>query len=162
VRYLAIDLGDKRTGIALGDSVTGLVSPVEVVQISFAAERGEALLREILRVIEEQLGPPPSPGRGGAGGELVVGLPLNMDGSEGSRSRLVREFAARLEGRSGRPLHFQDERLTSAAADWSMAQSGLTHKQKKARRDALAAAAILQDFLRGQAGPPATDQSPGR
>jgi putative holliday junction resolvase len=173
VRYLAIDLGDKRTGIALGDSITGLATPVDVVEVAIAGEAGEALLKTLLRVIEQQLGPAPLPGRGRAPGELVIGLPLNMDGTEGSRAALVRAFASRLEARSARRVHFQDERLSSAAADWNMARSGLTHKQKKARRDALAAAAILQDFLgtlprpptgpaAGPAADPATGDPPGR
>jgi len=78
---------------------------------------------------------------------LVIGLPLNMDGTEGPRAKLVRSFAVLLETRTARVVHMQDERLTSANADWNMAGSGLTHKQKKSRRDALAAAEILKDFL---------------
>jgi putative holliday junction resolvase len=147
MRYLAIDLGDKRTGIAVGDSITGLVSPIDVLEVPIAGAGGAVLLNAIARVVEEHLGPPPPPGRIGNPGELVVGLPLNMDGTEGQRSRLVREFAARIGQHTQRSVHLHDERLTSAAADWSMARSGLTHKQKKERRDALAAAAVLQDFL---------------
>ena len=59
----------------------------------------------------------------------------------------ARDLGAQLGARTGLPIHYQDERLTSAQADWSMAGSGLTHAQKKSRRDALAAAAILHDFL---------------
>jgi putative Holliday junction resolvase len=70
-----------------------------------------------------------------------------MDGTEGPRARLTRAFGDSIAEQGGRKVHFHDERLTSAAADWSMAMSGLTHKQKKARRDALAAAAMLQGFL---------------
>ena len=143
MRFLAIDLGDKRTGVALGDSETRLVSPLPVVDVSIAPLGGEGLLLALLKVIEDQLGKAP--------GELVVGLPLNMDGSEGPRARGVRSFAARLGDRSGRIVNFQDERLTSAAADWTMARSGMTHAEKKQRRDALAAAAILSDFLSGLA-----------
>lgn len=143
MRYLCIDLGDKRTGIALGDSITRLASPVEVLEVSIAERAGESLLRAILRSIDRNLSP-----QGAA--ELVFGLPLNMDdGSEGPRATLVRAFAARLEARLNppRPVRFHDERLSSAHADWQMAESGLTHKQKKARRDALAAATILSDYL---------------
>jgi putative Holliday junction resolvase len=140
MRYVAVDLGDKRTGLAVGDTVTGLVSPLSVVEVAIAHGRGEALMDELVSAIDEQLGP---------AGELVFGLPLNMDGSEGPRAGLVRAFAARLAERTGRRMHFQDERLTSAGADWSLARSGLTHGQKKRRRDALAAAAILRDFLSG-------------
>jgi putative Holliday junction resolvase len=150
VRFLAIDLGDKRTGLAVGDTVTHLVSPLDVLHVPAAANQGRDLLRALLRVIEEQIGPPPVGGRTPTPGELVVGLPMNMDGTEGSRARIVREFAARLQTESGRTVHFQDERLTSAAADWSMSRSGMTRKEKKERRDALAAAAILRDFLQSR------------
>jgi putative Holliday junction resolvase len=134
---MAIDLGDKRTGLALGDSITRLAAPLEVLEVPIAERAGEALLDAIARAIERELGL----------GELVVGLPLNMDGTESPRSKLVRAFATRLGDRVRLNVHFQDERLTSAAADWSMAQTGLTHRQKKNRRDAIAAATLLQDFL---------------
>ena len=134
MRYLAIDLGDKRTGLAVGDDVTGLVTPAE--QIAKPAAPGDELLAGIDAAIDE-FGP----------GALVLGLPLNMDDTEGPRAALVRAFGERLAERTGLPVHYQDERLTSAEANWSMAQSGLTRGQKKNRRDSIAAAAILRDFL---------------
>ena len=151
MRYLSIDLGDKRTGLAAGDSVTRIASPLAVLEVTVSDRAGEALLDAICRAIEDQLGPASSKG------ELVVGLPLNMDNTEGPRARLVRDFAARVAARTSRPVHFQDERLTSAAADWSMARSGLTRQQKKNRRDALAAATLLQDFLNALPTPPAAE-----
>ena len=144
MRYLAIDLGDKRTGLALGDGETRLATPMGVVEIPLARSDGAALLEALAGEIDEQIGED-------APAELVVGLPLNMDGSEGPRAALVRAFADRLERRTGRRVHLHDERLTSVDADWAMAGSGLTHGQKKSRRDALAAAAILRSFL-GQSG----------
>ena len=153
MRYLCIDLGDKRTGLALGDAETRLVSPIGVVEVSIAVHAGEALLAALAKAIDEQLGTSP--------GELVVGLPINMDDSEGQRARLVRAFAARLASKASRVVHFQDERLTSVAADWSMARSGMTRGEKKQRRDALAAAAILNDFLAGLGkGPQRLDVEP--
>lgn len=149
MRYLAIDLGDKRTGLAVGDSVTRLVSPCEVVETPIANAGGAELLTALRRAAVEHLGEA-VPNRNA--GELVVGLPINMDGTEGQRAKLVRAFAARIAETTGRAVHFQDERLSSADADWSMARSGMTHKQKKQRRDALAAAAILRDFLESRAG----------
>lgn len=142
MRYLCIDLGDKRTGLAVGDVVTRIVSPLDVLEVPVEVRAGEALMEALLGAIREHIGESKY-----AKGELVVGLPLNMDSSEGPRAKTVRAFAARLQERSGRVIHFQDERLSSADADWQMAQSGLTHKQKKQRRDALAACAILKDFL---------------
>lgn len=108
------------------------------------------MLEAVARAVEDQLGDNPRIQRG----EVVIGVPLNMDGTAGQRVQIVRAFAARLAQRLGRPLHEQDERLTSAQADWDMAQSGLTHQQKKERRDALAAAAILTDFLEARKNEP--------
>ncbi|MCC6678705.1 MAG: Holliday junction resolvase RuvX [Phycisphaerales bacterium] len=143
MRYLCIDLGDKRTGIAVGDAITRLATPAEVLEVPIDLNGGEALLAAIAKAIEEQIGP--------GAGELVFGLPLNMDDTEGPRAKIVRAFAARVAERTRRVVHFHDERLSSASADWTMSQSGLTHKQKKQRRDALAAAAILRDFLDSRA-----------
>ncbi len=134
MRYLAVDLGDKRTGLAVGDDASGLVSPAGMIEKPI--KPGEELLAGIDGAIDE-FGPD----------ALVFGLPLNMDDSEGPRAKLVRVFAARVAERTGLVVEFQDERLTSAEANWSMARSGMTRGQKKNRRDALAAAAILRDFL---------------
>lgn len=154
MRYLAIDLGDKRTGLAVGDAITRLATPVDVLEIPIDRRAGEDLLDALARAIAEHLGPR---------GELVVGLPLNMDDTEGPRATLVRAFAKRVADRTRMPVHFHDERLSSVQADWTMAQSGLTHKQKKQRRDALAAASILQGFLNAKAQPPSDPEngSPG-
>ena len=140
MRYLAVDLGDARTGLAVGDAITRIVSPLEVVECPTSLCGGEALLDLIAAAIDRAVSPR-------SACELVVGLPLNMDDTEGPRAKIVRAFAAKLAARTKRVVHFQDERLTSSDADWSMARSGMTHKQKKERRDALAAAAILRDFL---------------
>jgi putative Holliday junction resolvase len=131
-RYLAIDLGDKRTGLAVGDDVTGIASPVDVIEATTDALRLDAVAAAI-----DEHGPD----------ELVLGLPLNMDGSEGPRAKLTRAFASQLHERFALPVHLADERQTSERANQQMARSGLTHGQKKRRRDALAAAVMLQAFL---------------
>lgn len=136
MRHLCIDLGDKRTGLAVGDTVTRLVSPLEVLEVPVSRNSGGDLLNAILKAVAEQ-----------GARVLVVGLPYNMDDSEGPRAKTVRAFTDRIASATGLPIHFQDERLTSVAADWSMARSGLTRGQKKARRDALAAAEILRDYF---------------
>ncbi len=139
MRYIGIDLGDRRTGIALGDSVTRTSSPLCIVEVPLADEGGRALLARLEKIVREQVGTSKY--------GIVLGLPLNMDDSEGPRAKSTRIFGERLAALLGATVHLQDERLTSSEADWAMAQSGLTHKQKKARRDAIAAAAILRDFL---------------
>lgn len=132
MRYLAIDLGEKRTGVALGDDLTGIVSPHEVINTSSEAERFNRL-----KALIEWEGP----------GALVVGWPLNMDGSVGPNAEKCKRFADKLAESTRLPVHLQDERLSSAVADEQMAMTGLTHKQKKARRDAMAAANILRGFF---------------
>lgn len=137
MRLLCVDLGDKRTGLAVGDTETRFASPLEVVEKPMAAgPAGEPLLNAVAEAALDH-----------NAGALVIGLPLNMDDTEGPRAKLVRAFGARLGERVGKPVHYQDERLTSVDADWSMSRSGLTRGQKKKRRDALAAAAILRDYL---------------
>lgn len=132
MRFLAIDLGDKRTGLAIGDDETRLASPLTVVEVA----RGAALIDALADAIKEH-----------APDAIVLGLPLNMDGTEGPQAKLVREFGEQLRTRCDLELHYHDERLTSFAADQQMAGSGRTHKQKKRLRDALAAAEILRGFL---------------
>ncbi|MFK7790981.1 MAG: Holliday junction resolvase RuvX [Phycisphaeraceae bacterium] len=136
MRYLAIDLGEKRTGVALGDDLTGIVSPHEVINTSSEGERFNRL-----KALIEWEGP----------GALVVGWPINMDGSVGPNAEKCKAFADQLAEATRLPVHLHDERLSSAAADEQMAMSGLTHKQKKARRDAMAAANILRGFLEAKA-----------
>lgn len=130
-----------------------------MVEVDIKHANGGPLLEAVARVVEEHLGDNPRLSKG----EIVIGLPLNMDGTEGQRTRIVRAFGERLRSRCGRDVHYQDERLTSADADWQMAQTGLTHQQKKERRDALAAAAILKDFLEVRKNTPRADdpQGPG-
>ena len=132
MNYLAVDLGDKRTGLAVGDDIVRIVQPITVLETPI----GQQLINEIQSAIKEH------------GIDcIVMGLPLNMDGSESQRSELTKTFAERLEDQVNLPINFQDERLTSAAAEEHLNQSGKTHKQKKKLRDALAAAEILKDFL---------------
>ncbi len=133
MRYLAIDLGDKRTGLAVGDDETGLVTPAATLPVP----PGPALVEAILRMIGEH-----------DADTLVLGLPLNADGSEGPRARGTREFGVSLQAATDVPVCYQDERLTTYAADQKLARTGRTHKQKQAARDALSAAEILGDFLR--------------
>lgn len=153
MRYLAIDLGDKRTGLALGDEITRLVSPLETVEVPMSIADGTALLHALAKAVEENIGVMrivqgvKHPPKGG----LVVGLPLNMDGTENPRTRHIRAFAARLGERTGLQVYFQDERLTTEEAHWQMKRTGMTRQQKKEKRDALAASNILRDFLEQRA-----------
>ena len=160
MRFVAIDLGDMRTGVAVGDLVTGIAAPVTVIECPIDRAGGNDLLRELVREIDDLIGRPPSPPSSSPRAALVVGLPLNMDSTEGPRAKLTRAWARRLADATGWGVEFVDERLSSRAADAKLARSGLTYKQKKERRDAIAAAAILQAFLdqrRAASTPPHSD-----
>ncbi len=132
MKFLAIDLGEKRTGLAVGDDTTRIASPLMTIH----ASRVEDRLSQIDRAIREH--------RTDA---IVVGLPVNMDGTEGEAARKAREFGDCLASRFGLPVHMVDERLSTETADAQLRDRGLTRKGKRARRDALAAAAILNTFL---------------
>ena len=163
MRFVAIDLGDMRTGVAVGDLVTGIAAPVTVIECPIDRAGGNDLLRELVREIDDLIGrppSPPSPPSSSPRAALVVGLPLNMDSTEGPRAKLTRAWAKRLADATGWGVEFVDERLSSRAADAKLARSGLTYKQKKERRDAIAAAGILQAFLdqrRAASTPPNSD-----
>jgi putative Holliday junction resolvase len=123
-------MGDKRTGLAVCDDNETIASPVGVI------ESGGNLYDEIIQAVEQYQAQ-----------ALVFGLPLNMDGSEGDRAAIVRKFAAQLSEKIEIPVFFQDERLSSYSAQDRLSRTGLTHKKKKNRIDAIAAAEILKEFI---------------
>jgi len=130
MRYLGIDHGTKRTGLAICDANETIVSPLAVV------DNSKAVIDKIRHIAEIE------------GAEaVVIGLPLNMDGSEGGQVKLVRQFAERLKKAIDKPLYFQDERLSSYGAAEKIAPAELTLKKQRQRLDAIAAAEILQAFL---------------
>jgi len=131
-RYLAIDPGGKRTGLAVGDDELGQVGPVGTIE----AGDDEHLITRLVQAVEEY-----------APDALVIGMPLNMDGSIGPAAARIGQLAAHLHERTGLTVHTMDERLSSYAADQQMAGRDLTRKGKKQRRDTLAATIILRDFL---------------
>jgi putative pre-16S rRNA nuclease len=140
MRTLAIDLGSKRVGLAVSDESGRLASPLGVLDVG-SPEQAMKLVGEAAEKQEAR--------------RLVVGLPLNMDGSFGAAAREAVEWGAELGRRCGLPVIFVDERLSSFAADQSLMEQKrrgrkITRKQKKRRQDALAAADFLQGFLDGR------------
>jgi len=130
MRYLAIDYGAKRCGLAVCDPLEMVVSPLEVI------DGRRNLINKIVEVIQAE------------GIEAVVlGLPLNMDNSAGRQAEVVKEFSKRLKKKINLTIHFQDERLSSFAAKERLADIELTRKEKRKRFDAVAAAFILESFL---------------
>ncbi len=138
IRWLGIDYGDKRIGVAVGNTSDGIASPVAVV----SGANLPAAIAEIAALAEEY----------DASG-IVVGWPLNMDDTEGPQGKLTRAAAVQIAEATSLDVRLWDERLSSFTADQSLNQT-YTRKKKKARQDAVAAAVILQDFL-SQGGPDA-------
>ena len=132
MRFLAVDLGDKRTGLAIADEDPKMVHPLSVLEVPIGPL--------LIDAIEQAIGKHDAQA-------LVLGLPLDMDGTIGPRAKLTQEFGKKIALRTSIEVFYQDERLTSIAAEEHLSQSGKTHKQKKRVRDALAAAEILNDFL---------------
>lgn len=131
-RWLAIDHGARRIGLAVGSTEEGFSAPLAVLP----ADSDERLAAEIDRLAQDY-----------AVDGLVVGWPVNMDETEGPQGHAARRFASRLAACTGRDVRLWDERLSSFHADTALA-GHLTRKKRKARQDAVAAAAILDDFLR--------------
>jgi putative Holliday junction resolvase len=137
VRVLAVDFGEKRIGLAVSDESGRLVVPVGAVSRASDAQAAAdvaraAAEREVSRV--------------------VVGLPRNLDGSEGAIARRARNFARRLEEASGLPVDLHGEALTSVAADAALDDAGVPARRRAGARDAEAAAVLLRDWLAARAG----------
>jgi putative Holliday junction resolvase len=132
MRVLAIDLGSRRVGIAISDHLGITVRPVETIRRT----NDEQIISRIGELIDE-LG----------ASEVVVGLPLRMDGTEGDAARLVRTFTEKLSRRISLPVFTQDERLTSYEAEQQMISRGMNRKQRHSQSDQIAATIILTDYL---------------
>lgn len=130
MRYLSIDYGLKRTGLAICDPSETIVSPLAVI------DSRKGLIEKIVNTIKTE-----------NVGAVVVGLPLNMDDSKGSQAQLCEKFAERLKKEIQIPLFLQDERLSSYAAEEKLAPAQFTRGKKKERLDAIAAAEILEVFI---------------
>jgi len=132
MRVLGLDIGDRRIGVAISDE-TGAVAQGRGVFLRRGEHQDLSYFADLCR--RERVG------------VIVVGLPLNMDGSEGKQAAKVRAFAAALAERTGLPVEFLDERLTTVEADRVLSQAGLSERRKRKLRDELAAVLILQAWL---------------
>lgn len=129
---MAVDYGDVRTGLAVCDKNEILASPVEVIKES---DR-DALIRRVITAAKER-----------KADAFVVGLPRNMDGSEGFRAQACREFGEKLEAESGLSVAFYDERLTTVSAHLALNMTDTRGKKRKAVVDAVSAVMILEDYI---------------
>ena len=130
---LSVDYGDARTGIAVCDRMQMLASPVTVINQSYEPK----LIKEIDRIAKEKKAE-----------LIVVGLPKNMDGSEGERAEKCKAFAQKLSDESGIETAMQDERLTTVSAHRALSDNNVRGQKRKDVVDAVSAVMILEDFLR--------------
>jgi len=127
-----LDLGEKTIGVALSDLRRSVATPLTVIRrVKFTADAAA-----LLAILTE---------RGAAG--IVLGLPLNMDGSEGPRVQSTRAFARNLERLTPLPIGFWDERLSTVAAERALLEADASRKRRKEVIDAVAAGYILQGAL---------------
>jgi putative Holliday junction resolvase len=137
-RLLGVDYGTVRVGLAVTDADRIIASPLEVRERQ-GEERDAAYFREVVE--REQIG------------GIVVGLPMHTTGREGTKAAEARAFGEWLQRVTGLQVVYADERFTTAFAESALWQAGLTHKKRKAWRDAVAAQMMLQGFI--EAGCPA-------
>jgi putative Holliday junction resolvase len=131
-RYLGLDLGGRRIGVAVSDIDASLASPLETITVT---GQNQALRRICDLAIEYE-----------AAG-IVIGLPLNMSGTASAGSKEVEEFAYKLRNLCPVPVHFEDERLSSRQAEAVLHSHGKKIKGNKDKIDRISAAIILQSFL---------------
>jgi len=132
---LGLDFGERRIGVAIAETTGVAPRPVSVI----ARESRDRDLSRVRQIAES------------CGAELVViGLPLNMDGTSGQAVRRARRFANQVQHQLGLRVELWDERLTTWEADQQMLEAGLSEARRRELRDAVAAAVILQDYLRSQ------------
>ena len=131
-RIMGIDYGDARTGVALSDLMCSIVGSTCVVP----SRNREKAMADLIRIAKEN-----------EVGQLVVGLPKNMDGTEGPRAELCREFAEELGRATGLPVVMWDERRTTVEAHNILSQHNYHGQKRKNTVDAVAASLILEGYL---------------
>jgi len=137
-RILGVDLGTDRTGIAVGSF--GVAHPLTVLE----ANEEDRIVAGIARHAHEQ-----------DAREIVLGLAISLDGSEGPAAARQRSVAKLIETKTGLPVHLWDERLTTAEADRALIGAGMDRKARREVVDKIAATILLQSYLDANAGSPA-------
>ncbi len=132
MKIMGVDYGDARTGVAISDLLCTIVGSTAVVP----SRNREKAIADIVRLVKEN-----------SVGKIVVGLPRNMDGTEGVRAELCREFAAALADASGVEVVMWDERRTTVEAHNILSQHNYHGKKRKDTVDAVAASLILEGYL---------------
>jgi putative Holliday junction resolvase len=138
MRVLALDIGEKRIGVAISDPGRRVATPLTVLQAARVLGDGGDLIRLLEDYDDVQ--------------SIVIGLPRSMDGSEGPQAARVRSAAQRVGAHTGMPIEFIDERLSSAEAQRRMAETGADSKARRGSVDMVAASILLQAYLDAQGG----------
>ena len=137
MRILGLDYGSKTVGVAMTDALGMTVQPYKTIQRDRESKLRQTL-SEIAEIVEQyQIK------------KIVMGLPLNMDDTEGDRAAKTRDFAEKLKLRVAVPIEFTDERLTTMEAEEILDQSGIPRSEQKKVIDQVAAQLILEKYLRG-------------
>ena len=139
MRIMGLDFGSRTVGVAVSDSLLLTAQGVEIIR-----RKEENKLRQTLARIEELI-------QEYEVEEIVLGQPKHMNADEGVRVELTNEFKEKLERRTGLPVTFWDERLTTVAADRTMMEAGIRREKRKDYVDMIAATLILQGYLDLQA-----------
>ena len=132
MKVLAVDYGDARTGIAISDLLCSIVGTTTVIH----SRNDEKTITQICELV-----------RANSVGEIVVGLPKNMDGSEGPRAELCRSFSEKVAQATGLPVKLWDERRTTVEAHNILSAHNYHGKKRKNTVDAVAASLILEGYL---------------
>ncbi len=155
VRYLGVDFGRRRIGLAVSDATALLARPWRTID---AGPSARSSADQIVRALADLNDPLEADAPVAA---VVVGLPRRLDGSDNEATAPARELAETLRVVTGLPVYLQDERLTSHEAERLLAEREPDWRRRKARLDAAAAAIILQDFLDTRAGAGAASEQAG-
>lgn len=135
MRIMGLDFGSKTVGVAVSDSLLITAQGVEIIRRKEENKLRQTLARIEALIVEYEVE------------EIVLGLPKNMNATEGARVELTYEFKEKLERRTGLPVVMWDERLTTVAADKAMMEAGIRRENRKEYVDMIAAELILQGYL---------------
>jgi putative holliday junction resolvase len=147
MRVMALDYGERGVGVAISDELQLTVRPLTTIRRE-KRRRAEVIAQISELVAENEVA------------TLVVGLPLNMDGSRGAAVERVESFISDLRRSVSIPIVTVDERLTSREADRILREMGMDLRKRRERSDEYAASVILQDYIDGQKRPPLAETSP--
>ena len=145
MRFLGVDFGQRRIGLALSDDTALLARPWRVIAAGTTPAASATLLAEVIGTLRAG-----SEFEGDEFAGVVIGLPRRLNGSDNDQSAPVRLFAEQVAALTGLPVHLQDERLSSHEAEQRLAVRERDWRRRKAQLDAAAAAVILQDYLDGR------------